>query len=346
VTAPKIDWTGQKKVNLALQGGGAHGAFTWGVLDAILEDGRLDIEAITGTSAGAMNAVVFAQGYLEGGREGARKALEKFWQTISNQGSMGSNNSSFMETLFKPFGGFDSSPAYWWLDFVTHYTSPYDFNPLDINPLRDVLEQAVDFEKVRACRELKLFISATNVHTGKIAVFHREELTAAHVLASACLPFIFQAVEIKGESYWDGGYSGNPPLFPVFYESKSPDVIIVQINPIERHETPKTARDIQNRVNEITFNGTLLHELRAVEFVQRLVDNGQLPRDKYMRPFLHRIDGEEPLKQFSASSKLDASWAALTAIRDIGRTAGKAWLASHYDDIGKKDTMDLRAAFS
>ena len=170
--------------------------------------------------------------------------------------------------------------------------------------------------------------------------------TASARWASACLPFIFQAVEIDGEPYWDGGYSGNPPLFPVFYETKTQDTIIVQINPIERHETPKTARDIQNRVNEITFNGTLLHELRAVDFVQRLVDSGQLPRDKYMRPYLHRIDGEEPLKQFSAASKLDASWAALTAIRDIGRTAGKAWLANHYDDIGNKDTMDLRAAFS
>jgi NTE family protein len=341
----EIDWTGQKKVNLALQGGGAHGAFTWGVLDFILEDGRLDIEAITGTSAGAMNAVVFAQGYLDDGRAGARKALEAFWRNISSKGVM-DGESKFVGNLFKPFGGFDSSPAYWWLDFVTHYASPYEFNPLDLNPLRDVLEQAVNFEKVRACKQLKLFISATNVRTGKIAVFHRDELTAAHIMASACLPFIFQAVEIDGMPYWDGGYSGNPPLFPLFYETEVPDILIVQINPIERDESPRTARDIQNRLNEITFNSTLLHELRAIEFVQRLVDRGQVSRDEYMRPYMHRIDGAEPLKSYSAASKLDASWASLTAMRDIGRAAAKAWLDANYDHMGKADTFDVKAAYT
>ena len=338
---PGIDWGGQKKVNLALQGGGAHGAFTWGILDAILEDGRLDIEGITGTSAGAMNAVVFAQGYLEGGREGARKALETFWQNVSESGSVGGAPQNLVDKLFNPFG-FDTSPAYWWLDFVTHYTSPYEFNPLDLNPLRDILEKTVSFEKVRACKEIKLFIAATNVHTGKIAIFRREELTAAHIMASACLPFIFRAVEIDGVPYWDGGYTGNPPLWPLFYETKSPDILIVQINPVERQETPKTARDIQNRLNEITFNDTLLHELRAVAFVQKLYDEGKLPPDQYMRPFIHRIDGAEPLKQFSAASKLDASWPALQVMRDIGRKAGKAWLDTNYESIGKTDTLDLK----
>jgi NTE family protein len=341
----KVDWSGQKKINLALQGGGAHGAFTWGVLDAILEDGRLDVEAITGTSAGAMNAVVFAQGYLDDGRAGARKALEAFWWNISSKGVL-DGQGRLVDKMFKPFGGFDSTPAYWWLDFVTHYASPYEFNPLDVNPLRDVLDEAVSFEKVRACKQLKLFIAATNVRTGKIKVFHREELTAAHIMASACLPLIFQAVEIDGVPYWDGGYAGNPPLFPLFYETKVPDALIVQINPIERDQAPRTARDIQNRLNEITFNSTLLHELRAIEFVQRLVDRGQLPRDQYMRPYLHRIDGAEPLKVFTAASKLDASWVSLTAMRDIGRTAGKAWLDAHYDRIGKSDTFDVRAAFT
>lgn len=341
----KIDWSGQKKVNLALQGGGAQGAFTWGVLDALLEDGRLDVESISGTSAGAMNAVVFAQGYLDDGREGARKALEAFWWSISSKGVL-DGQGKLVDRLFKPFGGFDASPAYWWLDFVTHYASPYDFNPLDVNPLRDVLEETVSFDKVRACKDIKLFIAATNVRTGKIAIFRREELTAAHIMASACLPFIFRAVEIDGAAYWDGGYAGNPPLFPLFYETKVPDALIVQVNPIERDEVPHTARDIQNRVNEITFNSTLLHELRAIEFVQRLVDHGQLSREHYMRPYLHRIDGAEPLKAFSAASKLDASWVSLTTMRDIGRAAAQAWLAAHYDEIGKADTFDVRAAFT
>ena len=341
---PIIDWTGKKKINLALQGGGAHGAFTWGVVDAILEDGRLDVEGVTGTSAGAMNAVVFAQGYLEGGREGARAALERFWTRVSDKGAMGPVQRKLFDSFFRPFG-FDGSPAYWWADFVTHYASPYDYNPLDINPLRDLLADSIDFTKVRACDEIKLFVSATNVQTGKVAVFKREEMTADHVMASACLPTIYKAVEIDGVPYWDGGYSGNPPLFPLFYGTATPDVLIVQINPIEREETPRTMRDIQNRLNEITFNGALLRELRAVEFVQRLYDQGKLPPDEYVRPFIHRIDGAAPLKRFSAASKLDASWTSLTAIRDIGRDAARAWLAANYDSIGLCDTMDLRAAF-
>ena len=343
-SAPIIDWTGKKRVNLALQGGGSHGAFTWGVLDAILEDGRLDVEGITGTSAGAMNAVVFAQGYLQGGRAGARKALEDFWSEISDKGSMGPMERKLFDSFFRPFG-YEASLAYWWVDFVTHYASPYDYNPLDINPLRDLLARTIDFGKVQACNEIKIFVGATNVKTGKVAIFKREELTADHIMASACLPTIFRAVEINGESYWDGGYSGNPPLFPLFYETSSPDVVIVQINPIERDSTPHSVTDIQNRLNEITFNGTLLRELRAIEFVQRLLDQGKISHKDYVRPFMHRIDGADPLKRFSAASKLDASWESLVAIREIGRTAARAWLDANYDSIGKCDTMDLLAAF-
>ena len=338
-----IDWGGKKKINLALQGGGSHGAFTWGVLDAILEDGRLDVEAITGTSAGAMNAVVFAEGYCNGGRVGARHQLEAFWSALSaHDGLFASQQQLVFEKMARPFG-FEGSPAYWWLDFVTHYASPYEFNPLDINPLRDLLTRVIDFEKVRACQELKLFVAATNVRSGKIRIFKREELGPEHVLASACLPFIFQAVEIDGVPYWDGGYSGNPALFPLFYETACPDIVIVQINPIERDETPRSARDIQNRVNEISFNSTLIHELRAVEFVQRLVDEGKVSRDAYMRTFVHRIDGAAPLKAFSAASKFDASWDSLIALRDIGRAAAKTWLDKHYDDIGVCNSFDIKA---
>jgi NTE family protein len=339
-----IDWDGKKKVNLALQGGGSHGAFTWGVLDALLEDGRLDVEAISGTSAGAMNAAVYAQGYLEKGREGARERLASFWSQISAEGALSPWQRKLLDGILKPWS-FEGTPAYWWLDFVTHYASPYDFNPLDINPLRDLLRRIIDFDKVRACEHIKLFIAATNVHTGKIAIFDRERLTADHLMASACLPYIFRAVEIDGVPYWDGGYMGNPALFPLFYETACPDVVLVQINPLERNETPRTARDIQNRINEISFNSTLMREMRAVEFVQRLVDQGQLPEERYMRVFIHRIDGAEPLKAFSAASKFDSSWESLTAMRDIGRAAAKQWLEKNYDAIGVRDTVDVRAEY-
>ncbi|MDO9442915.1 MAG: patatin-like phospholipase family protein [Beijerinckiaceae bacterium] len=338
-------WRGEKRVSLALQGGGSHGAFTWGVLDEILADGRLDIEAITGTSAGAMNAVVLAQGMLEDGREGARAQLEKFWFSVSESSSLSAPLRALVDQFFKGWN-IDGSPVQVWLDFVTHYASPYEFNPLNINPLRDHLVRMVDFEKVRSCKEIALFVAATNVNTGHIAIFDRDVLTADHVLASACLPFVFQAVEIDGAPFWDGGYLGNPALFPLFYKTACPDIVIVQVNPIEREGTPRTAREIQNRLNEITFNGALLGELRAIDFVNRLVDSGKLSRDAYMRPFVHRIDGAEPLKAFSSASRLSAAWSFLQELRDIGRAAARDWLATHYDAIGQRGTLDLRMAFS
>ena len=339
-----IDWTGRKKVNLALQGGGAHGAFTWGVLDRILEDGRLDIEAIRGASAGAMNAVVFCEGYLEGGREGARRSLEAFWRSVSSESAFSPIQRQVFETFFKGWN-LQATPAYWWLDLLTHYASPYEFNPLNINPLRDHLVKMVDFDKVRACHEIKLFIAATNVHSGKISVFERDTLTVDHVMASACLPFLFQAVEIDGVPHWDGGYMGNPALFPLFYQSACPDIVIVQVNPIARNNTPRTARDIQDRINEISFNGALMGELRSIDFVSRLVDEGKLSRERYMRPIMHRIGGDA-LHEFGASSKMDTNWPFLQRLRDIGRAAATQWLDASYDKIGVESTLDTRMAFS
>lgn len=341
----QIDWKGDKTINIALQGGGSHGAFTWGVLDMILEDGRLDIEAISGCSAGAMNAVVYAEGYLEGGREGAREALSDFWHSVSDDGTLAGLNRMMFEKVFAGVK-YEDSPAFLFMDLMTHYVSPYDFNPLDINPLRDHLVKMIDFEKVRACTQLKLFISATNVHTGKIKVFQREELTAEHVLASACLPFLFKAVMIDDEPFWDGGYMGNPALYPLFYNTASQDVVIVQINPIERHETPKTARDIQNRLNEITFNGTLLREFRAIEFVNRLIEEGKLREGEYRKAFIHRIDGGTQLAKYSASSKMNSSWDFLCQLKDLGRECGRRFLDEHYNDVGVRGTLDLRKAFS
>ena len=335
----------RKKVNLALQGGGSHGAFTWGVLDFLLEDGRLEFDAISGTSAGAMNAVAFAEGYLEGGRGGARKKLAEFWNSISSESAL----SPIQRTFFDFFFGYRtpaSEFAYWGADWLTHYASPYDLNPLNINPLLAHLKTAIDFAKVRAHDEIKLFVAATNVHTGKVKIFKQSELTAEHVMASACLPYIFQAVVIDGVPYWDGGYMGNPPLFPLFYASDVPDIVIIQINPIERDTTPRTAREIQNRLNEITFNAALLGELRAIDFVSRLVDTGKLPADRYLRPFVHRIDGDEVLNELPVSTKTDTAWSLIESLFNHGRAAGKQWLDARFESIGRETTLNLRTAFA
>lgn len=335
----------KKSINLALQGGGSHGAFTWGVLDHFMEDGRVSVEGISGTSAGAMNGAVLAHGYLDGGADGAREALEQFWRQVSDMGRLSPIKRSPLSILTGRWD-MDDSPAYLMLDLFSRVASPYDTNPLNINPLRKLVESTIDFEKVRACSALKLFVAATNVHTGKIKVFEREELTADMVLASACLPTHFQAVEIDGIPYWDGGYVGNPPMYPLFHTTESKDILIVQINPIERNETPKTARDIQNRVNEISFNSSLLRELRAIDFVTRQLQENKLDRGRYSEILVHRIEATEEINPLSASSKINSEWSFLTHLRDIGRESAKAFLDQHYESLGKESTLDLKREFS
>ena len=330
----------EKTISLALQGGGAHGAFTWGVLDALIEDGRIAIEAVTGASAGAMNAVVMVEGWLEGGAEGARGQLETFWRRVSLDGSF----SPGQRTLLNGVLGFWGRDL--WADVFARTWSPYETNPLNINPLRDAIDDLIDFGTVRACRDVKIFVTATNVWTGKVAVFREAELTADHVMASACLPTLFQAVEIAGQPYWDGGYMGNPALFPLFYEAVSDDVLLVQINPVERRETPRTAQEIQNRLTEITFNGNLLRELRAIEFVTRLIDEGKLSRQDYKRVLMHRIDGTGVLDDYEASSRSKAGWEFFLRLRDAGRATAQRWLEANYDAIGVRATLDLRNAVS
>ncbi len=335
----------RKMVNVALQGGGAHGAFTWGVLDRLLEDGRIGFEAISGTSAGAMNAVVVADGIMKGGPDGARQALEDFWQAVSREGA----KSPIQRSLANMFTGdwnLDTSPGYLFFDNLTRLVSPYDLNPLNYNPIRDLLEAQIDFDLVTTCDKLKLFVSATNVHTGRVRVFTCGEITADVVMASACLPFMFQAVEIDGVPYWDGGYMGNPALFPFFNSCASNDVVLVQINPVERKTTPRTAREIFNRVNEITFNSSLLKELRAIEFVARLIDEGKLDPSDYSQVLLHRIEPGEEMLALSASSKLNAEWAFLIHLRDIGRAAASRWLEESFDRIGKESSVDIRTLFA
>src|SRR5271155_1140334 len=285
--SPKI-----KRINLALQGGGAHGAFTWGVLEQILSDERLAIEGISGTSAGAVNAVMLADGLGRGGREEARKRLADFWRSASSTGNLPVLQRAVLERLLS-FTPLEGSPVQAWFDAMSRYFSPYDVNPLNINPLKDLFERFVDFEALRANADLQIFISATNVQTGRVRIFPRENITADAVMASACLPLLFRAVEIDGVSYWDGGYLGNPVIFPFFRTTTTEDVVVVQINPLVRQVTPTSAGEIMNRINQITFNSSLLSEFRAIEFVARLIDQGRLPRGmgpgEYRRINVHRI---------------------------------------------------------
>ena len=334
-----------KTVNLALQGGGAHGAFTWGVLDAILDDGRLEFEGISGTSAGAMNASVLAYGLKVGGRTGAKQALESFWGEISETGGP---FSPFQEMPWEAFFGLPvtgSMIAFSVFDSLTRTFSPYQLNPFDINPLRAILEKCVDFESLAACPATKIFLGATNVRTGRVKVFETKHISLDVVMASSCLPFIFKAVEIDGEHYWDGGYMGNPVLFPFFYKCASRDVLILHVNPIERDDVPTTATEIMNRINEISFNGSLLKELRAIDFVDKLIEQDWLKdeyRDRLRRILVHSIRADKALSDLSAVSKFNVDWTFLKQLRDRGRETGQAWLARNFDRIGKEHSVSLK----
>ncbi len=332
-----------KSINLALQGGGSHGAFTWGVLDRLLEDERIAIAAVSGASAGAMNAVVMAEGLVTEGYAGARRALRQFWEGVAKAARTSPLQRSPIEALM---GGWrlDTSPWFWWFDMLSRVASPYDLNPLNWNPLRDLLDELIDFEAVRSCEQVKIFVSATDVQTGRPKVFRRTELHADHVMASACLPFIFQSVEIAGRPYWDGGYMGNPPLWPLFEESDSSDLLVVQINPVERPGSPRTARDILNRVNEITFNASLLREFRAIDFVDRLLQDGRLEGTGYRKVLVHMIADLQAL-ELDASSKMLSEIAFLEMLFAKGRASADAWLAAHFDALGNHSSVDLRRLF-
>ena len=325
-----------KTINLALQGGGSHGAFTWGVLDALLEDGRLRFEGISGTSAGAMNAVVLANALLKARadglpaqnvREAVRAALARFWDGVGLMGN-------FMSGI--PMPGVQTM-----MTMVTQWFAPAQVNPMGLNPLRRLLEREVDFDLLANQQQIKVFVNATNVRTGRGEIFTGKHLTADAVMASACLPTLYQAVEIDGEHYWDGGFSGNPSIYPLIYHTHSVDVLLVQINPIEApYEPGAGARDIMERINEITFNAPLVAEFRAIEFVTRLLDEGRLEADRYKRMLMHRVDGGSALAALNANSKLRADSAFVRRLFARGREAGHAWLRAHFDDVGRRSTID------
>lgn len=326
-------------VDLGLQGGGAHGAFTWGVLDRLLEVPWLRFDGISGTSAGAMNAVVMADGYAAGGPQQARVALENFWKRVSDGAQFSPLRRGPLEILAGSWT-LDYSPVYLAVDLASRMFSPYDLGALSsTNPLRAILEESVDFARV-ATGSIRLFVTATNVRTGRGRVFRNADLTPDVLLASACLPTMFKAVEIDGEAYWDGGYVGNPTMAPLVRECVASDTILVQINPVERPGTPKTAREIHNRINEIAFNSALIKELRAAALLREVADPGHSEGEIWAKMRVHRITSDE-MMQLTPSSKLLAEWEFFCRLRDKGRRAAEDFLQAHGKDLGVRSTLDL-----
>jgi NTE family protein len=337
--------TSQKPIKLALQGGGSHGAFTWGVVDRLLEHGGFEVEAIVGTSAGAVNAAVLAYGLVIGGPDGGRERLSDFWHRASAAGRRGPLQPTFFDKLFSP-GNMSFSPLWHLHDFLSKIFSPYEINPGNLNPLRDLLLDVVDFDRLRASRNgPELFVCATNVLNGRLRVFHRPEITAASIMASAALPYIFQAIEIDGQYFWDGGYSGNPPIFPLIYMGGGQDILIVQINPINIAKVPKTARAILDHAATLSFNSSLMREMRVIKFVRDLIDRGELDPAKYMRTLIHTIDAEQELAAFDVSSKFNSDLGFLLHLFALGRTKADSFINTHYDDIGIRSSTDIVTKF-
>ncbi|MGL4527556.1 MAG: patatin-like phospholipase family protein [Aestuariivirga sp.] len=345
--SPSAKRSGQSRpdvlIDLALQGGGSHGAFTWGVLDRLLEESWLKIDAVSGTSAGAMNAAVLASGWLQGGAEGARQALEAYWRRVSEAAAFSPFQRTPLDRLMGRWS-LDHSPGYVAMDLMTRLASPYDLNPLGYNPLKPILEESIDFEILRQS-PIKLFITATNVRTGRGRIFRNPEISADVLLASACLPTMFQAVEIDGEAYWDGGYAGNPTITPLVRESSASDTILVQINPRERADVPRSAAEILNRLNEISFNASLMKEIRMIALLRQVADPGSGEGARWAGMRTHRIM-TEMLSELGASSKLNAEWDFVSLLRDEGRRAAAAFLDQHGADIGARSTADIDVLLS
>ncbi len=325
-------------VDLALQGGGAHGAFTWGVLDRLLEEPWLQIDGVSGTSAGAMNAAVMADGYTRGGAPAAREALAGFWRAVADAGRFSPLRRGPLDRLLGRWT-LDSSPVFIAMDMMSRLFSPYDVNPRGVNPLRDILEAQIDFRRLQDS-SMRLFVTATNVHTGRGHIFRNADVTADVLLASACLPTMFQAIEIDGEPYWDGGYSGNPAITPLVRECRSEDTILIQINPVERKTTPRSAAEILNRLNEIAFNSVLLKELRMGALLRRMADAKDEEGRLWAQMRIHRI-ASDVMNELGASSKLNAEWAFFEMLHKEGRKSADAFLQAHAHDLGVRSTLEM-----
>jgi NTE family protein len=335
----------KKQIGIALQGGGAHGAFTWGVLDRLLEEDAVEAEAMCGTSAGALNAVTCAYGLHLGGPAKAKELLEKLWRKVSLTGSI-----MFKPGIFdKAYGNGDiyNSPGYIMFNAVSQVLSPYNFNPYNYNPLKDILNEIIDFKELQVYNKKKLFICATNVKTNRAKIFSNRDITVDAVLASACLPLLFQAVEIDGEYYWDGGYMGNPPIFPIITNTSLKDIVLVKINSININSVPTTARDIADRVNEISFNSSLINEMKLIHYRNQLIRNGILTTDNKTNReiFVHTISGYSALSQLKYSSKMNISWEFLSELKQKGRETAEHWINTDYHEVGLKSTFDVEEHF-
>lgn len=345
------------RINLALQGGGAHGAFTWGVLDRLLEEEDIEIEGISATSAGAMNAAALKHGWIEDGRAGARRTLDEFWLRVAGlEGPFADAIIEWLEMISASpsfiLRALETNPALMAADGVSRMFSPYQLNPLNYHPLRSVVDGMLEHAKVCDASGPQLFISATHVRTGKPRVFFGDEITTDAILASACLPTLYQAIEIddprtgRREAYWDGGYMGNPALYPLFYRTKSPDILIVHINPLEREDIPHTANEILNRINEISFNASLLRELRNIDFVNRLIEDGIVEASAMKRNFVHSVRDDALMSQLGIATKVTPVKALLVQLKQAGRAAMERFLSEHRGDLGNRSSVDLRAMFS
>ncbi len=329
-----------KRLSLALQGGGSHGAFTWGVLHRLMSDPRIYIDGISGTSAGAINGVVMVDGFIKGQRQGAIDALDGFWHELADHCMIPRLN---LGTLFGMPQSWrvDREPAFVWMDFVTRLFAPNDLNPMDLNPLRDMLLRRIDFATMRQRTEIKLFVTASNVKTCRARIFRTPEMQAECLLASACLPLMFKAVEIDGEHYWDGGYLGNPAISPLIHECGSSDIVIVRINPMNRDDVPVSARDILNRMNEMSFNSSLVREMRGIATVSRFVQDGTLDDDRYTLVRFHEITAEEELSSLGSLSKMNTERGFLQYLHDLGFETADRWLEANYERIGWEGTLDV-----
>lgn len=343
-SSPAADLGRERTLDLALQGGGSHGAYTWGVLDRLLEDEDLHLQGISGTSAGALNAGVLATGYHRAGRAGARDALRDFWMDVSHSGSVFAPFSASQIHSMTDALSLDLLPGYQWASAFFRSFSPYEFNPLNLHPLRDVLRRHVDEAAMRDCA-LHLFITATSVSTGQPHVFSGDNLSVDALLASACLPFLFQAIRIGDDAYWDGGYTGNPALFPLIYQTEPLDILLVRINPLVREGVPRRSEDIMDRISEISFNATLVAEMRAIAFVSRLVREGRLSPGRYKDLRLHMVSDDDGLRAFGANSKLNTDRRFIEQLFTLGRASADQWLAEHRDDIGVRGTLDIESEF-
>lgn len=337
---------GKKRLSIAMQGGGAHGAFTWGVLDRLLQEKDLIVEGVSGTSAGAMNAVSTAQGIMEGGNEGARKLMDKYWRLMSDKGRTSPFKPGFLDVLMGKYT-MHNSPGFLAFDFVSKVMSPYQLNPAGTDPLKDLCEKLFNFDKLNSNKTVKIFMAATHVYTGKIKIFSNinEELSIETLLATACLPTIHNAVMVKGDYYWDGGFSGNPAIYPLIRNCETSDVMIIKLNPTHRPRLPVTASEISDRLNEISNNLSIMREIRAMHFITELIDSGNVKPGTLKRLHVHLVEDEKVFQDLGWSSKLNTDLDFLLHLKEAGRIAGDKWLEKNWEFIGKKGTADCVEEF-